>query len=70
NMAKGDVSVVSRMGSPEGWASQGNDALAEAGDMLCDTGHFISEMWQPAVATAYSGSDPKQDDKIQCHKDP
>lgn len=49
NMAKGVVSVVSRMGSAEGWASLGNDALAEAGDMLSDTGHFISEMWQPTV---------------------
>ncbi|ELR2727187.1 hypothetical protein QR966_003985 [Salmonella enterica] len=36
NMAKGVVSVVSRMGSAEGWASLGNDALAEAGDMLSD----------------------------------
>lgn len=70
NMAKGVVSVVSRMGSAEGWASLGNDALAEAGDMLSDTGHFISEMWQPTVATAYPGSDPKQDDKIDCHKHP
>ncbi|KSB86601.1 hypothetical protein LFZ31_13505, partial [Salmonella enterica subsp. enterica serovar Newport str. S09097] len=42
----------------------------EAGDMLSDTGHFISEMWQPTVATAYPGSDPKQDDKIDCHKHP
>ncbi|EEU8707890.1 type IV secretion protein Rhs, partial [Salmonella enterica] len=70
NMAKGVVSVVSRMGSAEGWASLGNDALTEAGDMLSDTGHFISEMWQPTVATAYPGSDPKQDDKIDCHKHP
>ncbi|EEN4858770.1 hypothetical protein GK134_02910 [Salmonella enterica] len=70
NMAKGVVSVVSRMGSAEGWASLGNDALAEAGDMLSDTGHFISEMWQLTVATAYPGSDPKQDDKIDCHKHP
>lgn len=30
NMAKGVVSVVSRMGSAEGWASLGNDALTEA----------------------------------------
>ncbi|EGM1791495.1 type IV secretion protein Rhs [Salmonella enterica subsp. enterica] len=68
--AEGVVSVVNRMGSAEGWASLGEDALEGAGNFLSDTGHFISEMWQPTVAQAYPGSDPKPDDKIDCHKHP
>ncbi len=32
--------------------------------------HFVSELWQPTVASAAPGSTPTPDDKIDCHKHP
>ena len=54
-------------------AVQKNTTLEGAKDtglsILKEAGHFVSEMWQPTVASA-TPSDPRDEDKIDCHKHP
>ncbi|ENJ5358806.1 RHS domain-containing protein [Shigella flexneri] len=39
-------------------------------EMVDGVTHFVSELWQPTVASAAPGSTPTPDDKIDCHKHP
>ncbi|MUZ24069.1 RHS repeat family protein, partial [Shigella flexneri] len=39
-------------------------------EMVDGVTHFVSELWQPTVASAAPGSPPTPDDKIDCHKHP
>lgn len=39
-------------------------------EMVDGVTHFVSELWQPTVASAAPGSTPTPDDKIACHKHP
>ncbi|EIL1403503.1 RHS repeat protein [Shigella flexneri] len=39
-------------------------------EMVDGVTHFVSELWQPTVASAAPGSTPPPDDKIDCHKHP
>ncbi len=39
-------------------------------DMLDSAGNLISEIWQPTVARAAPGSEPRDKDKVDCHKHP
>ncbi|MBC6705496.1 RHS repeat-associated core domain-containing protein [Shigella flexneri] len=39
-------------------------------EMVDGVTHFVSELWQPTVASAAPGSTSTPDDKIDCHKHP
>ena len=57
------LDLKQKLSSLEGVQALGSGILSGAGNL-------ISEMWQPTVAHAAPGSDPKANDKIDCHKHP